>query len=146
MLTMWIALDDMSRDIGTVEIIPGSHRWGRQGVSRSIAEDFRDSVDGAANYLNVAEELRPDRRELEFTPVIVPAGGAALFHSLTIHSSGTNTTARRRRALSIHYASSECRIILSKTVDQAFPYCFARLQDGDRLVNKYLPEVYSSGG
>ena len=144
MLTCWIALDDMSPEIGTVQVVPGSHRWGQQVVSRNIAEDFRESVDGAANYLRVAEALRPPDAEIQFTPVLVPAGGGVLFHSLTIHSSGGNRTDRRRRALSIHYASAECRITLAKTYDQAFPYCFARLKDGDRLVNKYLPEVYST--
>ncbi len=143
MLTCWIALDDMSADIGTVHVVPGSHRWGQQAVERNVAEDFRDSVDGAANYLRVAEALRPPDAELQFTPVLVPAGGGVLFHSLTIHSSGPNTTDRRRRALSIHYAAAECRIIPAKLHDQAFPYCFARLKAGDRLVNKYLPEVYS---
>jgi ectoine hydroxylase-related dioxygenase (phytanoyl-CoA dioxygenase family) len=144
MLTCWVALDDMTPENGTVHVVPGSHRWGQQAVERDIAEDFRDSVNGAINYLRVAEALRPPDAEIQFTPVIVPAGGGVLFHSLTIHSSGRNTTDRRRRALSVHYASAECRIIPVKTYDQAFPYCFARLKDGDRLVNKYLPEVYSA--
>lgn len=144
MLTCWIALDDMSPENGTVQVVPGSHRWGHQVVERNIAEDFRASVDGAASYLRVAEALRPPDAELRFTPVIVPAGGGVLFHSLTIHSSGSNNTDRRRRAVSIHYAAAECRIMLDKTYDQAFPYCFARLKAGDRLVNKYLPEVYSA--
>ena len=144
MLTCWIALDDMSPEIGTVLVVPGSHRWGQQVVERNIAEDFRESVDGADTYLRVAEALRPPGAEIQFAPVIVPAGGGVLFHSLTIHSSGGNATDRRRRALSIHYASAECRIMLAKTYDQAFPYCFARLRDGDRLVNKYLPEVYTA--
>jgi len=144
MLTCWIALDDMSPEIGTVQVVPGSHRWGHQVVERNLAEDFRASVDGATSYLQVAEALRPPDAEIQLTPVIVPTGGGVLFHSLTIHSSGRNTTDRRRRALSIHYASAECRIIPVKTYDQAFPYCFARLKEGDRLVNKYLPEVYSA--
>lgn len=144
MLTCWIALDDMSSDNGTVQVVPGSHRWGHQAVERNIAEDFRDSVDGAANYLRVAEALRPPDAALQLTPITVPTGGGVLFHSLTIHSSGANRTDRRRRALSIHYAAAECRIIPGKTYDQAFPYCFARLKEGDRLVNKYLPEVYST--
>lgn len=144
MLTCWIALDDMSPEIGTVHVIPGSHRWGQQAVERNLAEDFRDSVDGAHHYLRVAEALRPPDAALQFTPVLVPAGGGVLFHSLTIHSSSGNRTDRRRRALSIHYAAAECRIMLAKTADQPFPYCFARLKEGDRLVNKYLPEVYSA--
>jgi ectoine hydroxylase-related dioxygenase (phytanoyl-CoA dioxygenase family) len=143
MLTCWIALDDMSRENGTVEVVPGSHRWGEYVAERGLAEDFRESVNGAKIYAQVADALRPADQPLELVPVVVPAGGGALFHSLTIHSSCANSTARRRRALSIHYASEECRIILGKTVEQAFPYCFARLKDGDRLVNKYLPEVYS---
>jgi ectoine hydroxylase-related dioxygenase (phytanoyl-CoA dioxygenase family) len=146
MLTCWIALDDMSRDNGTVEMVPGSHRWGEYVADRGLADDFRDSVDGASIYLRVADALRPADVSLELVPVVVPAGGGVFFHSLTIHSSGANATAHRRRAVSIHYASEECRIILGKTVEQAFPYCFARLKDGDRLVNKYLPEVYSAGG
>ena len=142
MVTCWIALDDMSREIGTVELIPGSHRWGQYAFDRSLADDFKDQVDGANVYMRVADSLRPPGAEMQFVPALVPAGGAAFFHSLTIHCSGPNRTDRRRRALSIHYAAAECQLDRKQTVDQTFPYCFARLKDGDRLVNKYLPQVY----
>jgi phytanoyl-CoA hydroxylase len=142
MATCWIALDEMSRDLGPVEVIPGSHRWGQHAATRSLADDFREAIDGGNVYLEVAEALRPPETELKFVPVLVPAGGGVFFHSLTVHSSQANRSDRRRRALSIHYASAECRIDLTKTVDQAFPYCFARLMNGDRLVNTYLPQVY----
>ncbi|CAN5340023.1 hypothetical protein BH11MYX1_BH11MYX1_32510 [soil metagenome] len=141
MVTAWIALDDMDLDIGTVELIPGSHRWGQHAFERSLADDFKDQVDGASVYLRVAEKLRPPDAEMRFVPAIVPRGGGAFFHSLTIHSSGPNRTDRRRRALSIHYAGADCRLDLSRTVDQTFPYCFARLKSGDPLVNKYLPQI-----
>jgi phytanoyl-CoA hydroxylase len=142
MLTCWIALDDMSSEIGAVELIPGSHRWGQVAVNRSLADDFKEAVDGGNGYLRVAESLRPPDAELKFVPALVPIGGGAFFHSLTVHASGLNRTNRRRRALSIHYAGAECRMDMTRATDQTFPYCFARLQSGDRLVNKYFPEVY----
>ncbi len=142
MLTCWIALDDMSPEIGPVELIPGSHRWGEFASKRSLADDFQEQVDGGNVYTDVADSLRPPDADMRFVPVLVPRGGAVFFHSLMVHSSGVNRTGRRRRALSIHYASAECRIDLTRTVDQTFPYCFARLKNGDRLVNAYFPQVF----
>ena len=43
--------------------------------------------------------------------VQMEAGDTVFFHSLLIHGSGTNRTKGFRKAISVHYASSDCEYI-----------------------------------
>lgn len=46
------------------------------------------------------------------------AGDTVLFHPLLIHGSGANQTKRYRKAISCHYASSDCHYIDVKGTSQ----------------------------
>ncbi len=89
-LTLWIALDDVSEANGTVRILPHP----------------RSPVRGLVQH-------QPDARTWERVgydgddpgePAILPAGGIAVFSSLTFHCSTTNPTSRPRRAYIAQYA------------------------------------------
>lgn len=137
MVTAWIALVDMVAELGPVECLPGSHLWGP-------TERPRDLIVGSEEgYLAGVTPAAPPGSRLEFTPVIVPAGGGVFFHSLTFHGSGRNTTTRPRRACSLHWASAECTVDRGKLTNYDYPYFFAGLKEGGPLVNKYMPRVYS---
>jgi ectoine hydroxylase-related dioxygenase (phytanoyl-CoA dioxygenase family) len=136
MLTCWLALSDMSIDMGPVEMARGSHRWG-------FASRPRELIHGSAEeYLSAAQSVMPQGGCFDFAPVIVPSGGGAFFHSLTFHGSRGNTTDRVRRAISLHWAANDCRLDRSKLVDYDHPYLFTGVRHGERLANKYVPQVY----
>lgn len=135
MITCWIALVDMEAPLGPVEIVRGSHKWGRAGNPKDLILGSEDA------YWHAAEAARPEGAPRETEKVHVPAGGGAFFHSLTFHGSGRNASGRRRRAVSLHWASEECRVDLSKTREHDHPYMFARLVDNGPIVNKYMPRI-----
>ncbi len=135
MITCWIALVDMEASLGPVEILRGSHRWGRGGNPRDLILGSEDA------YMHAADSARPEGAGVERVRVHVPAGGGAFFHSLTFHGSGRNESGRRRRAVSLHWASEECRVDLAKTRAHDHPYMFAKLTDNGPLVNKYMPRI-----
>ena len=136
MLTCWIALSDMTVDMGPVELVCNSHRWG-------IANRPRELIQGSSDeYASVARGVMPEGGQLQFVPTIVPKGGGVFFHGLTFHGSRGNSTDKWRRAVSLHWAASECRLDRSKLVNYDHPYLFGGLRKGDSLVNKYIPRVY----
>jgi phytanoyl-CoA hydroxylase len=138
MMTCWIALSDITIDMGPVEFARGSHRWGFAARPRELIHGSNDE------YLAAAQSIMPKEARFEFVPAVVPKGGGAFFHGLTFHGSRGNSTDNLRRALSLHWASAECRLDRSRLMDYDHPYLFTGLRQEDRLVNKYIPQVYPS--
>jgi len=136
MLTCWIALCDMRLDMGPVELVRGSHKWG-------FAPRPRELIHGSSEeYLSVAQSVMPEGAQLEFVSTVVPKGGGVFFHGLTFHGSRGNSTNSLRRAISLHWAGADCRLDRSKLLDYDHPYLFTGLRQGDRLTNRYIPQVY----
>lgn len=119
-----------------MQVLRGSHRWGPAPQPRELIRgserDWLAGIDG----------VRPPGAVVEIVSAEIPAGSAIFFHSLTFHGSPRNSSDRWRYALSLHWASEECRVDLAATAVHDYPYFFARLEDGGPLVNNYMPTVY----
>lgn len=87
-LTCWLAVDRTTVENGCIWVIPGSHHWGLQPHHRD--ETLGDMV----GYSGPEKGI----------PVPLERGQLAIFSSLTLHSSGPNTTDGSRRAYVIQYA------------------------------------------
>lgn len=70
MVSIMLALDDFTEEVGATRVIPGSHKW----------VDFHRAPD-------------PD----ETSPAVMPAGSAFLYLGKTVHGAGANRTADRWR-------------------------------------------------
>ncbi len=92
------ALEPMRRENGCLSIVPGSHE-------RGLIDHENLPWQGAnAGYWGaVGVGAHPDRVHLEMEP-----GDTVFFHPVLLHGSGRNTTSGFRRAISGHYASTEC--------------------------------------
>lgn len=89
-VTIWIALDDVTEENGSVYLLP---------FSRS----------GIRSYIKHIQDPRTNDQVCYFgsdpgDPVVVPAGSLAVFSSLTIHRSGPNMTDRMRRVFLAQYS------------------------------------------
>jgi 2-oxoglutarate-dependent dioxygenase len=102
MVTVWVALDDTEATGGTIEYVPGSHRWPR-------VPPARDEFHAPEDWLAPARAASPNGDEPERVPVVVKAGGCSFHHSLTFHGSGPNEATRDRRALVSHLVPVETR-------------------------------------
>jgi hypothetical protein len=87
-MTIWIALEDLEPESGTMSFLDGSHRLGTLGHYRSYegASDIRD------DYPELVE------RCTETGPVAYRAGDATVHSNLTVHGAGENRTDRPRWA------------------------------------------------
>lgn len=138
-LSCWLALADMTADMGPVEVIRGSYRWGLVETPKHAKDGIKSSNE---DYLTGVRDFNPAGSDLEFVPALVPKGGGIFFHGLTVHGSRGNSTDKWRRAVALHWAASECRLDSSKLAGYPYPWVFAGLRPGDPLVNKYMPCVY----
>ena len=88
-LSCWCALDDMSKENGTISVMPFSRIGIRSWVHHSREEGSNDLIGYYGNDPGV--------------PIIAPAGSIAVFTSLNFHRSGANTTPRMRRSYLAQY-------------------------------------------
>jgi phytanoyl-CoA hydroxylase len=92
----WIALDDAAEDNGCLRYIDGSHRGPALTHAPMPGAGHNAIPDPAqASSVDWARERC----------AIVPAGGVAFHHPLTLHSSQPNTSPRPRRAYSSHWVT-----------------------------------------
>ena len=98
LLAVQIYLDDSTPENGCVHVVPGSHRLG-------LLNHFRDGV--------FTEVIQGDTRGFDdaAVPLLVKAGGIAIWHALTLHSSPPNRSEHPRRAIVFEYKDPAARLL-----------------------------------
>ncbi|MBX2868277.1 MAG: phytanoyl-CoA dioxygenase family protein [Acidiferrobacterales bacterium] len=100
LLSCWIALDDTSREGGTLEFVRGSHKW-----HHSKPEGEFHAPEDYKKYMHLAAEREGVNPEI--VHVEVPKGGGSFHHGWTWHGSGFNQSAHPRRSLVMHGMRSD---------------------------------------
>lgn len=112
----WTAMETITRANGCLVVIPGTHKG-------QLLEHGYPEWEGYVNKMyhgiqNIDKKLLDDRVHLE-----MEKGDTVFFHPLLIHGSGANRTKGFRKAISCHYAASECKYIdVSGTVQEAIAH------------------------
>lgn len=101
--TLWLALDEVTEDSGSMEFVKGSHKWGQR--FKPIA------FGGHSNYVTDEPDV-PDidarRDEFEFIRYDYQPGDCTLHHGLLVHAAGGNKRKdRRRRAYVTRWAGDD---------------------------------------
>jgi len=112
-VSCWCALDDMSEENGTAYILPYARGGNGQLVEHVRDEEINDLV----GYFG----------DDPGDPVIVPAGGIAVFSALAFHRSGFNTTDKMRRVYLAQYTSALAKNADGSNFGRAEPF----LQNGE---------------
>lgn len=100
-VTVWIALDDMDEELGPLEYVRGSHRWGTGRCGS--ANQFFQASGGLALLQSAAE--RAGVAEFDIVSMAgLKAGGISIHDGLTWHGSGKNLSKTKpRRGLGLHF-------------------------------------------
>jgi ectoine hydroxylase-related dioxygenase (phytanoyl-CoA dioxygenase family) len=120
-LSCWIAVDDVTIENGTVYVLPYD-----RGGGKKLAPHVKDPE------LNDLVGYHGDDPGI---PAILPAGGMALFSSLTFHRSGPNTTPAMRRIYLVQYSPDP---LMNKRGTRPFRDAIPFLKDGERVVSEEL--------
>lgn len=137
-ITCWVTLDDTHRDAGTLEYVPGSHRWPLTPVPDGFhaPDDYRAQMKHAARNAGVTD---PRSVFIE-----VPAG-SCVFHAGEIwHGSAANASGdRMRRSIGIHMVSED-----AKFSDRHGGYIYRRYQrtDDPSMDESYFPVLWGRDG
>ncbi len=92
--TVWIALDDATRENGCLRVIPGSH-----SERRLLAHRTNPSRD-----LTLNQELKPEAfNEAEAVDLLLEAGRISLHDVYLVHGSEPNLSDRPRRGMTLRY-------------------------------------------
>ena len=136
MCTVWIALDDVTAEGGTMEFARGSHRWGQSAPTGQFhnPEDYRADFRRAARAQGVAEP--------EMVPVAVPMGGGSIHHGWLWHGSGPNRTANPRRSVVSHCLSSEARF----TTEVGYVYSRYKRVGSEAMDESFFPVLWTGAG
>jgi Phytanoyl-CoA dioxygenase (PhyH) len=135
--TMWIPVDPVSSDGGTIRYVRGSHQWGffkpnvfmsQMAFPGADGETLPDIEGNEASYDIVSFELEP--------------GDMVVHHHLTVHGSAGNASSRRtRRAASLRYCGNDIRFKF-RPYAPAQAHHHHQLKDGDPLDCAQFPVVW----
>lgn len=93
---LWIALDDATKENGTLEFIPGSHK----GPLKRRFYRSKPDVKSGEDFAWTAPPQEYDQND--FTPVEVKKGDAVILDGLVIHRSGPNNSDKSRWTYTFH--------------------------------------------
>ena len=102
-IVFWSPLLEVTRDLGPVEVLRGSHR---EGLIRVHTRDPRNPEKTGAYGLMLENEDRHVAQYESAAPLTRP-GDVLIMDFLTIHRSGTNRTKRSRWSMQIRYFNFE---------------------------------------
>ena len=86
LVTAWTAIDAATLENGCLEFAAGTHRWGMMKREQLIP-----------HIPHLGRDPWP------VVPAPLAAGSVSFHHSLTLHRSGANRSAARRRGYAVHY-------------------------------------------
>jgi len=98
----WTAMEKVDEDNGCLVVLPGTHH--KVGLLQHDYPNWEGGVN--AMYHGVRGFENEKKMALHMNK-----GDTVFFHPLLIHGSGANRTSRFRKAISCHYASSDCHYI-----------------------------------
>ena len=98
-IASWTAMTRVTKENGCLVVVPGSHR----GELLPHENPDWDHLNGGYFGAKDLGERINERVHLEMEP-----GDTVFFHPIILHGSGRNKTDGFRRAISAHYASSQC--------------------------------------
>ena len=137
MVTCWMSLDDTSKDMGTVEYVKGSHKWGLQPPKGEF-----HSPDDYKKQLNLF--AKKNNKKIDISYVEVPAGGVSFHHGFTWHGSGVNNTRNHRRAIVSHCVPHDAKFHPTNEGGTAKIYKKFKKKDSDLLDETFFPLLWKS--
>ncbi|KAJ3340266.1 hypothetical protein HDU93_007228 [Gonapodya sp. JEL0774] len=136
--TVWVPLDPIDRETGSLEYVAGSHRWPPHSPQK---------FGTGQRYSGVTLPSLPDIEAIraqgtaEILKFGMEVGDALVFQAMIVHGSpGNQHSSFRRRAWATRWIGDDVRFIVDKTREWGFPVGYdPGLKDGDEMESEYYP-------
>ena len=139
-LSMWVALDETTRDNGALEFICGSHKWGRWfqpetfGKTKTLAQYERNP-----DYEDIPD-IEADRESYDIVSWDLEPGDVYLFHAMIVHGAGGNRQRdRRRRGYTVRYIGDD--VVYDTRVGTTPTLRNPSLEDGSLMDSDQYPRI-----
>ena len=90
--TLWLALDTVTEDSGSMEFVKGSHLWGERYHPVAFVDPAKYKT-----HEPPVPNIDAKRDELDFIRFVYEPGDCTVHHGMVIHSAGGNRRQDRRR-------------------------------------------------
>jgi len=145
-VTVWLALDEVTFDSGPLEFIAGSHRWDRWFRPFIAASD--GAVEAVSPELDAEYEPLPDfDAEREQHTILcweMQPGDALAFHALAVHGARNNSAAHPRRGYAMRFTGAGTEYYLGPGVNPRITN--PALVPGDPMDSDQYPVAYRTEG
>ena len=155
-VTVWMPLDDVSLETGSLEYIESSQHWTEsnkeaksENVSletfhthtskmgevhkhrRKVIEDKGYFIKASAQVMTDGSQYVDSKRKIIFNYVEIPKGGVAFHHQDLVHGSGPNLSENfQRRVLVLHALRGDCKF--DPLRQPTYIYGRYKLRNGER--------------
>ena len=137
---MWIPLDPVSKDV-CLELLRGSHRWGRwfEPELTRHGHDLYDSGDARFERL---PDIEAQREQHDIISWAMSPGDCIVFHALTVHGAPGNPSARHwRRAVSMFWMGDDA--VFARRPGDVRPLFEGHgLKPGDPMECGHFPRIW----
>ena len=128
-ISMWVALDDATRDNGCLYYLPGTHKtahFANYGITNNLGGLFA---------------VYPEWRSIATVGCPCPAGSAVFDNGIVAHGAGANMTNKSRRAMTCAYMPDGA---VFNGVENILPAEYAQtLKIGDPIRSDFNPLIWS---
>jgi ectoine hydroxylase-related dioxygenase (phytanoyl-CoA dioxygenase family) len=101
--TLWLALDDVTAESGSMEFVKGSHKWGQRFHPVAFVDPAKYKTDEPP-----VPDIEAARDKYDFLRFDYEPGDCSIHHGKLVHSAGGNHHAdRRRRAYVTRWAGDD---------------------------------------
>lgn len=130
-LTCWLALDDANASNGSIQYVPGSHRWNLLPIT------------GLAGQMDAIRDVLDDDQWTAMQnpeAITVKRGSCSFHHPLTVHGSERNNSDHPRRATVLNLAADGCKSMSDEPLLSGVPV----IPNGTPLSGQFFPLLSSS--
>ncbi len=136
MCTAWIALQDITMEMGPMFMILGSHKWGLLEGSNTFGQK---DLDGLQKRFSAQTES-----DWQPVPCLMKAGQVSFHHALTLHGSGPNVSDEPRMCVISHMMPEGTAYRAGEMGHPNLVFLGPNAQDGMLFDGDFFPQIWPS--